>query len=392
MEYLRVSAIGFAKQIAGNSDSKIKIGSINELSFSAENEFAHGMSVNSRKSRVVTENKKYYIQTISKIQLVTKSCYIETVDNITSVYSDRDMYCTIYQFILIGVALFASILLVIFSKLLTRPLVKLKDASKEVAEGNFNMRVKESHGITSSTEITELSQSFNTMADYVEDYIEQLKLATQNRDNFIADFTHELKTPLTSVIGYADMLRSYEMEPKQRRECADLIYKEGSRLEALSLHLLNLIVLKNDEIKTVNIKTDIIADDIKKSVLFILKKYGVKLKLNVEKAEVNAEPSLLKTLLYNLIDNACKAESLLHSRDMLTATDTVFALPTAVAELRKMTLPKLPNRFIWLTNPVQGVWAEPDSGFQSATKLQSFTAQLLKLSVKSARVRTSALR
>lgn len=307
LEYLRVSAIGFAKQIAGNSDSKIKIGSINELSFSAENEFAHGMSVNSRKSRVVTENKKYYIQTISKIQLVTKSCYIETVDNITSVYSDRDMYCTIYQFILIGVALFASILLVIFSKLLTRPLVKLKDASKEVAKGNFNMRVKESHGITSSTEITELSQSFNTMADYVEDYIEQLKLATQNRDNFIADFTHELKTPLTSVIGYADMLRSYEMEPKQRRECADLIYKEGSRLEALSLNLLNLIVLKNDEIKTVNIKTDIIADDIKKSVLFILKKYGVKLKLNVEKAEVNAEPSLLKTLLYNLIDNACKA-------------------------------------------------------------------------------------
>ena len=275
LEYLRVSAIGFAKQIAGNSDSKIKIGSINELSFSAENEFAHGMSVNSRKSRIVTENKKYYIQTISKIQLVTASCYIETVDDITSVYSDRDMYCTIYQFILIGVALFASILLVIFSKLLTRPLVKLKDASKEVAEGNFNMRVKESHGITSSTEITELSQSFNTMADYVEDYIEQLKLATQNRDNFIADFTHELKTPLTSVIGYADMLRSYEMEPEQRRECADLIYKEGSRLEALSLNLLNLIVLKNDEIKAVNIRTDIIADDIKKSVLFILKKYGV---------------------------------------------------------------------------------------------------------------------
>lgn len=254
LEYLRVSAIGFAKQIAGNSDSKIKIGSINELSFSAENEFVYGMSVNSRKSRIVTENKKYYIQTISKIQLV-----------------------------------------------------KLKDASKEVAEGNFNMRVKESHGITSSTEITELSQSFNTMADYVEDYIEQLKLATQNRDNFIADFTHELKTPLTSVIGYADMLRSYEMEPEQRRECADLIYKEGSRLEALSLNLLNLIVLKNDEIKTVNIRTDIIADDIKKSVLFILKKYGVKLKLNVEKATVKAEPSLLKTLLYNLIDNACKA-------------------------------------------------------------------------------------
>lgn len=306
-EYLRVSAIGFAKQIAGTSDTKINIGSINDLSFSAEDDFAYGMWINSRKSRIVPSDKKYYIQTVSKIQLVTASCYVETVDDITEVYLNRDMYCTIYQFILIGVALFASVLLVIFSKLLTRPLVKLKDASKEIAEGNFDMRVKESRGITSSTEITELSQSFNTMADYVEDYIEQLRLAAQNRDNFIADFTHELKTPLTSVIGYADMLRSYEMEPEQRRECADLIYKEGSRLEALSLNLLNLIVLKNDEIKAVNIRTKVITDDTKKSVLFILKKYGVNLKVNVESAEINAEPSLLKTLLYNLIDNACKA-------------------------------------------------------------------------------------
>lgn len=171
--------------------------------------------------------------------------------------------------------------------------------------------------------------------------------------------------------------------------------QRGSRLEALSLNLLNLIVLKNDEIKTVDIRTDIIADDTKKSVLFILKKYGVKLKLNVEKATVKAEPSLLKTLLYNLIDNACKASE---SGKPVTLTGYVdsdryrFALPTAVAELRKMTLPKSPNRFIWLTNPVQEVWAEPDSDFQSAMKLQSFTAQLLKLSVKSARVRTSALR
>ena len=305
--YLRMSAIGFAKQIAGTSDTKINIGSINDLSFSAEDDFAHAMAENTRKSRIVPENGKYYIQTISKIQLVTASCYIETVDDITEIYLNRDTYCTIYQFILIGVALFASVLLVIFSKLLTRPLVKLKNASKEIAEGNFDMRVDESKGITSSTEITELSHSFNTMADYVEDYIEQLKLAAQNRDNFIADFTHELKTPLTSVIGYADMLRSYEMEPNQRRECANLIYKEGSRLEALSLNLLNLIVLKNDDIKTVNTETQVIADDTKKSVLFILKKYGVKLQVKIESAKINAEPSLLKTLLYNLIDNACKA-------------------------------------------------------------------------------------
>ena len=335
LEYLRVSAIGFAKQIAGNSDSKIKIGSINELSFSAENEFAHGMSVNSRKSRIVTENKKYYIQTISKIQLVTASCYIETVDDITSVYSDRDMYCTIYQFILIGVALFASILLVIFSKLLTRPLVKLKDASKEVAEGNFNMRVKESHGITSSTEITELSQSFNTMADYVEDYIEQLKLATQNRDNFIADFTHELKTPLTSISGFAEIIMNGIAKPEDVRHFAENIYNESARLITLVGDIIKISQL--DEGLVGAEKTDVdlleIARKTANSLQSVASKNDITISVAGESSCVKGVYDIIDEMVYNLCDNAVKynrpggSVNITVENKTITVADTGIGIP-----------------------------------------------------------------
>ena len=331
-EYLRTSAIGFAKQIAGNSDSKSKIGSINELSFSAENEFAHGMSVNSRKSRIVTENKKYYIQTISKIQLVTASCYIETVDDITSVYSDRDMYCTIYQFILIGVALFASILLVIFSKLLTRPLVKLKDASKEIAKGNFNMRVKESHGITSSTEITELSQSFNTMADYVEDYIEQLKLAAQNRDNFIADFTHELKTPLTSISGFAEIIMNGIAKPEDVRHFAENIYNESARLITLVGDIIKISQL--DEGLVGAEKTDVdlleIARKTANSLQSVASKNDITISVAGESSCVKGVYDIIDEMVYNLCDNAVKYNRPGGSVDITVENKTITVADTGI--------------------------------------------------------------
>ena len=65
-----------------------------------------------------------------------------------------------------------------------------------------------------------------------------LEEAAERREEFIASFAHELKTPLTAIIGYADMLRSREMSPKNRFTAAGYIFSEGKRLEALSLKLM----------------------------------------------------------------------------------------------------------------------------------------------------------
>lgn len=313
--YLRFTISNFSEQVNHNtSNTTVNIDSVDGNNFYDKDSFIANLQNNNRGHVIIDNRNKKYIQAVSKIILsigdnlpYEELYYVESIADITDIYQSRDSYCRTYQIILIGVALFASILLVIFSHFITKPLVRLSEVSKEIAEGNFSKRAQTHKGAIKTKEIAELSYNFNTMAQYVEDYVEQLERAAQSRDDFVADFTHELKTPLTSVIGYADMLRSYQLDDAQRRECADFIYKEGKRLESLSLNLLNLIVLKNDEINLVSVKSDTIISETGNSVLFLLKKYNIQLTTDFEHATISAEPSLLKTLLYNLIDNACKA-------------------------------------------------------------------------------------
>ena len=158
-----------------------------------------------------------------------------------------------------------------------------------------------------SPELVALATDFNNMTNRVEDYIKELEDYNERQENFISRFTHELKTPLTSIIGYADILRTYDIEPKKRYELANYIFKEGKRLEDLSFHLLNLIILKQDKFpfKTYNSKQ--LFRELTQTLAILLKKYSINLEFNIEEVNIFIEPVLLKSLLYNLVDNACKA-------------------------------------------------------------------------------------
>ena len=137
-------------------------------------------------------------------------------------------------------------------------------------------------------------------AEELEGEVKLLEEAAERREEFIASFAHELKTPLTAIIGYADMLRSREMSPKNRFTAAGYIFSEGKRLEALSLKLMEIIVSgKFDapyfirEVAAVTVPS--LASD------------GMTLDMRWEQGEVEIEPDLFKTLMINLIDNARKA-------------------------------------------------------------------------------------
>lgn len=294
----------FLQQVSGSSaDTKVKIGNATQLTEFDDITFITKIENGMHSHRIVQSKGRHWFQAVSHISISGRDLYVETLTDISEIYSSRDSYCGIFRIILLIVAMISSLVLVIFSKFLTRPLVKLSDVAREIAEGNFSERVE----TTGTGEVKELSDSFNTMVENIESYTDKLKKAARDRDDFVANFTHELKTPLTSVIGYADMLRTYELDADKRRECADYIYREGKRLEKLSANLLEIIVMENSDIKCIDINTEHLFKEIRGSVAFLLKKYGVKLHIKYEKAIIFAEPSLLKTLLYNLIDNACKA-------------------------------------------------------------------------------------
>ena len=81
------------------------------------------------------------------------------------------------------------------------------------------------------------------MADAVQEKIADLEADVQRREDFVGAFTHELKTPMTSIIGYADILAAMQTDPDEQREAAAAIAHEGRRLESLSHKLLALLGL-----------------------------------------------------------------------------------------------------------------------------------------------------
>lgn len=208
-----------------------------------------------------------------------------------------------YELIMVIVLVIALALTMLLCFYMTEPIRRISRAAKQFSEGKYDKRAQ----VSTDDEIGHLARSFNSMADSLEAKIYQLEDAAQRQKEFNASFAHELKTPLTSVIGYADTIRSCKLNAKQQMEAANFIFTEGKRLEAMSFALLELFALeeKKPAFEEVNIQT--LVSDVRKSSEYLLKERGVRLTIKVRKYSITAAPELLKTLLYNLIDNARKA-------------------------------------------------------------------------------------
>ena len=144
--------------------------------------------------------------------------------------------------------------------------------------------------------------------------IENLENVAARREEFIGSFAHELKTPLTAIIGYADMLRSKEMAPKSRFTAAGYIFSEGKRLEALSLKLMDIIVAGNQEFEPKRFEVGYFIRSVAAVTVPSLSNEGMTLDMRWEPGEIEVEPDLFKTLMINLVDNARKAS---HKGDVI---------------------------------------------------------------------------
>lgn len=194
-------------------------------------------------------------------------------------------------------------LLILLSALLTGPLNKMSGAARRMAEGNYGDRLS----LKSQDEIGELAGSFNRMADAVEEKIDELAKAAQAKEDFVANFAHELKTPLTSIIGYADTIYQKELSREETRRASWHIWNEGMRLEALSLKLMDLIVLGREDLLLTELPGEELLQDLKEGLLPLFWEKQVDFQLQAERAYVLADYDLLKTLLINLTDNSIKA-------------------------------------------------------------------------------------
>ena len=252
-----------------------------------------------------TINEASYILVAGMIAQESLTIYLLTAMDISNVVAQREqMMQSFFNIYIITLAL-SIFVIVIFASLMTKPINRINKAAAEIAKGRYNDRLPESGG----DEIGDLSKSFNLMADAVEDKIFELSENARQKEDFVASFAHELKTPLTSVIGYADMMYQKNLSAEQVKDAAWYILNEGLRLEALSLKLMDLIVMGRHEFTMEEMNSEEIIQNITGSIQPILDEKNVPLKLDIQSAYIIVEYDLFKTLLLNLIDNAIKAGS-----------------------------------------------------------------------------------
>ncbi len=209
---------------------------------------------------------------------------------------------TLLHIITVAISTAAMLLL---SYLTTKPLRRLQRFSTIIGNGNYSRRAR----VTTLDEIGDLTVAFNEMTGAIEQKVEALEQNAKQQKDFVASFSHELKTPMTSIIGYADMLRSTELDEEDAFMAANFIFTEGKRLEAMSLKLMDLIVLDKNEFKLSRGYARRALGHVVAVVTPMLEKAQLTLEYDIEQQIILYEKDLLLTLVTNLIDNARKASS-----------------------------------------------------------------------------------
>ena len=204
-----------------------------------------------------------------------------------------------------------------------KPLRDLRETAGAISQGQLTRRVR----VRSNDEVGALSVSFNQMADQIEYQMEELEQVSERRKQLLGSLAHELKTPMTSIIGYADTLYQKTLPPEDVHQLAGIIMNEGMRLEALSFKLMELVTLSRSDFQLEEARIDEVMADAVETITPAAEKRKVQIKLQTEEAWVRLEYDLFKTLLLNLMDNALKS-----------GTDVVFVQGSCENEQYKITI------------------------------------------------------
>ena len=254
-------------------------------------------------TQIRQRGERYVVCSSQRLMLLEQGFVLEHNRDITNIVEHAEQNQQYYEFVMLVILLVGVLLTTLLTLWMTRPIRRISRTAKQLSDGHYDRRVK----LEGDDELEQLAQDFNRMADALEEKIHALEDAAQRQKDFTASFAHELKTPLTSVIGYADTLRSRTLPQKQQMEAAGYIFSEGKRLEAMSFALLDLFALDRETPSLQLVSVSQLCRELSHSVAYLLKTSGVSLHVQAEPCEITAAPELLKTLLFNLIDNARKA-------------------------------------------------------------------------------------
>ena len=252
------------------------------------------------------------------------------ITDITYVTEYKEQLAIILGVLSLGVVLLTVSILWASVRHMLLPLQKLNDSAKKIAEGVYDDRVD----IKGKDEIGELGKSFNQMAQAVETKTQHLEESERRKTLFMGNLTHELKTPMTAISGYAQTLLTTKLEQEEQEEALLYIYEQCGRLERLSKKMMRLLEVDGEEaLHYTNVSAKQLFEDAKKSCKILLEKKSMVLECVSHDEMYRVDYDLMLDVLINLIDNGVKASEegsrirLIASEDSIIVQDFGRGIP-----------------------------------------------------------------
>ena len=198
--------------------------------------------------------------------------------------------------IFVSSVILGSFIIFLFVRRIIKPIQDLSSASKEIAKGNFDLEIK----IQSTDEIGQLTKDFNLMA-------KELKNIEYMRNDFVSNVSHEFKTPITAIRGFAKLIQD-ESPKKEVTDYTKIIIAESDRLSQLSTNLLKLSDLDSKTLHNYG-KPFSLDEQIRKVILMLESQWSennLELDIDLDKIKYSGDEQLLFEVWLNLIQNAIK--------------------------------------------------------------------------------------
>jgi len=246
--------------------------------------------------------------------LIVVSVFQCNSDEFTLVYahdlqSFASEHTSLSRFLMLSGVVITIILasgLYVLLRRLSKPIENLDKATGYISGGDYSMRVP----AQGKDELTALARHFNSMADEIETKIHELQTTAGQKQRFIDNLAHELRTPLTTIRGYAEYLKNANINEDDRIASIDHIVSEAVRIEEMTNKLLDLALLRNNALDTVDIYPPELFSAVSDKMRQKLVEKEIRLETGCELNGINGDRILLESLLCNLLDNAIKASNI----------------------------------------------------------------------------------
>ncbi len=243
----------------------------------------------------------YEFNTVFLIILVNGAGLVAIFNNIAlNEYKTYIKYIIIVGYLLFGCLISSALVYLIRARGQTIKMQNICKAAQKVAAGDFSVRLDVYEFKKRKNEIDILKEDFNTMVTELAS-IEKLK------DNFVADVSHEIKTPLSIIQGYADLLQTSGISDEQRSEYIKLISEQINKLTSL---VTNILKLNKIESKEIVCKEKFSLDEQMRFCILALEdlinEKDIEIEANLDEVEINSDPVLLELVWNNLFSNAVK--------------------------------------------------------------------------------------